>query len=130
MSVNLEQMFSEIQQQGINTGKQISSTATGQFAATTVTGNAAVNGNQTVGGTFTVTGVATLGVTGTANPVNLGSGGPQLISGTLTVPNNPTGVSAPAGSIFINLGATGVTNRAYINTNGATGWTYLGTSGA
>lgn len=148
MSILVEQTLNEIQSAGgINTAKPLVSTSTGTFAAVvattitnngsqTVTGNQVVNGNLTVGGTATVTGAltsvgaGTFGATGTSPAVTVGTGGPQVIAGTLVPPANPTGVSATLGSLFINLGATGVTNRVYINTNGATGWTYLGTSGA
>lgn len=149
MSLLVEQTLNEIQMAGgINTAKPLVSTSTGTFAAIvnngsqTVTGNQVINGNATVGGTLAVTGAVTIqgaltsvglgtfGATGTSPAVTLGAGGPQVISGTLIPPANPTGVSATLGSLFINLGATGVTNRVYINTNGATGWTFLGTSGA
>lgn len=145
---------------GINTAKPLVSTSTGTFAAivnngsatinggltvtgaltvnasATVTGNLAVTGNETVGGALTVTGVATLigapilGATGSAGYTTLGTSGPQLISGTLAPPANPTGITAAKGSIFINLTGTGVTNRLYINIDGATAWTFLATSGA
>lgn len=154
MSMKLEEMFNEIQQQGINTAKNIvtsgnlsvggTMTVTGAQtfagaitvnASATVTGNANITGNVTVGGTLTVTGVATLvgapilGATGTAGYTSLGTGGPVLMSGTLAPPANPTGITAAKGSIFINLTGTGVTNRVYINTDGATAWTFMGTSG-
>lgn len=115
---------------GSITASNIVTSATGTAAGFTVNGALAVTGNATVAGTLGVTGVSTLGVTGTSSPINLGSGGPQLISGTLAPPLNPTGVTAPKGSLFINLTGTGVTNRVYINTDGATAWTFLATSGA
>lgn len=112
-------------------------TATGATinGSATVTGNATITGNETVGGTLTVTGAATIvgattvGVTGTAPALTVGTGGPQVIAGSLVPPANPTGITATVGSLFINIIGTGVTNRMYINTNGATGWTYF-TSGA
>lgn len=130
MTIKAENTLNEIQSAGgYYSAKPIETSATGTFGAVVNSGAQAVAGALTVGGALTVTGISTLGATGTASPVNLGSGGPQLISGTLAPPANPTGITAPKGSIFINLTGTGVTNRAYINTDGATGWTFLGTSG-
>lgn len=137
MAIKLEEMMDEFRYPSqITTDKAITTSAGFSSASLTVTGNSIVNGNATVGGTLTVTGVATLigapilGATGSAGYTTLGASGPQLISGTLAPPANPTGVTAPVGSLFINLTGTGVTNRVYINTNGATGWTFLATSGA
>jgi len=36
--------------------------------------------------------------------------------------------SAPKGTLYINTGATGSTNRLYINTNGSTSWAYIAAS--
>lgn len=142
MTIKIEETLNEIQVAGgIYSAKPIQTTATATFAAQSVTGALSIGGTLAVTGavtlvggltanSLTATGTPTLGSTGTAGYTILGSGGPQIISGTLAPPANPTGVSAPLGSLFINLTATGVTNRVYINTNGATGWTYLSTAGA
>lgn len=140
-SIKVEDTLNEIRQaEGYNsdlpivttstiTASNIVTSATGTAGAFTVNGALTVTGGATVN-SLTATGTPTLGSTGTAGYTALGSGGPQIISGTLAPPLNPTGVSAPLGSLFINLAATGVTNRVYINTDGATAWTYLSTAGA
>lgn len=141
MAIKLEEMMNEfrypsqittdknIVTSGSITASNIVTSATGTSGSFTVNGALTVTGGLTAN-SLTATGTPSLGSTGTAGYTQLGSGGPQLISGTLAPPLNPTGISAPLGSLFINLGATGVTNRMYINTDGATGWTYLATSGA
>lgn len=142
---------------GINTAKSftttsdisaanVTSSATGTFSAV------ANSGAETIGGTLTVTGVSTFGATGQFNG-SIGVTGNATIAGTLAVTGavnfqspfgvgnagikvgslsgntNPTGTTGGIGCLFINSssGATGVTNRIYINTDGATGWTYIQT---
>lgn len=130
MTIKAENTLNEIQSAGgYYSAKPIETSATGTFGAVVNSGAQAVAGALTVGGALTVTGISTLGATGQANYTSFGPGGPRLISGTLAPPANPTGITAPLGTLFINLGATGVTNRVYINTDGATGWTFLATSG-
>ena len=92
----------------------------------------ATSGAMTVGGALTVTGVTTLvgglaGGTVVTSPFGVGSAGIKV--GALAPPINPTGVTGGVGCLFINTTATGVTNRVYINTDGATAWTYI-TTGA
>jgi len=51
-----------------------------------------------------------------------GTGGCQMMSGTLS-PNAV--VTAPKGSLFLRTDGSGVNDRAYINTDGATAWTAI-----
>lgn len=59
-----------------------------------------------------------------AGKLNLVSGGPQVLSGSGS-PN--TSVTAPQGSLYLNTAGSGVGDRAFINTNGATAWTAITT---
>jgi hypothetical protein len=88
----------------------------------------ATSGAMTVGGALTVTGVATFaGGSVLTSPLGVGSAGIKV--GALTPPMNPTGTTGGIGCLFINTTATGVTNRIYVNTDGATAWTFI-TTGA
>ncbi len=51
-------------------------------------------------------------------------GGAKVVCGTGD-PN--ASVTAPKGSLYLNLGGSGVADRAYINTNSATAWTAITT---
>lgn len=135
MSINAENMFNEIQDAGgYYSAKPITTTATGTFATLSNTGAMAVGGALTVAGAATVTGLTTLNggltVTGaTILPAIIGIDTAGVKTGALTGNVNPTGTTGGIGTLFLNTGsgATGVTNRIYINTNGATGWTYVQT---
>ena len=50
---------------------------------------------------------------------------PSLVAGT----GDPT-FSAAKGTLYIKIDATTTTTRLFINTNGSTTWTFVGTSGA
>ncbi len=50
---------------------------------------------------------------------------PYICAGT----GDPT-FTAPKGSLYIKIDATTTTTRLWINTNGATTWTFTGTAGA
>lgn len=107
----------------INTG------GTGALNLGNATGNTAVTGSLTASTTLT----ATLGnITATngdfvastaAKGVVLG-GGAKIVCGTGD-PN--TAVTAPKGSLYLNLSGSGVGDRAYINTDSATAWAAITT---
>ena len=60
-----------------------------------------------------------------ATGVSLGSGGPKLLVGS----GSPSGsVTAPTGSLYLNTAGSTTNDRAYINTNGTTGWTAVTTA--
>ena len=130
MSILLEEMMDEFRYpDSINTAKAITttSTITASNISTLTTGSA---GAFTVNGALTVTAATVLNgsLTATATttlPATVVIGAAGIIVGALSNNINPTGTSAAEGVIFINTTATGPTNRAYINTNGATGWTYM-----
>lgn len=97
---------------GLNTNKD-----------TSLRGALGVSGATTLAGTVTA-----IGATASfASPLVIGSG--QVIVGALNQVAGPTGVSAPTGSIFLSYsGGTGPATRAFINSNGATGWIAITTA--
>jgi hypothetical protein len=112
LAIKLEEMLNEFRYPSqITTDKAISTSS-----------NVTVGGNMTVTGTITSIGSSVL-----TSPVGIGSAGIKV--GALAPPLNPTGTTGGIGCLFINTTATGVTNRVYINTDGATAWTYF-TTGA
>ncbi len=54
-----------------------------------------------------------------------GTSQPYIVAGT----GDPT-FTAPKGNLYIKIDATTTTSRLWINTNGATTWTFTGTAGA
>lgn len=122
MTIKLEEMFSEIQQAGITTDKDITTSGAISAATQTLSGAATFSSAVTVNASLTVTGSSSL-----VSPVGIGNAGIKV--GSLSGNLNPTGTTGGIGCLFINssAGATGVTNRIYINTDGATGWTYIQT---
>lgn len=118
MALKLEEMMNEFRYPSqITTDKAISTSA-----ALTVGGALSVTGAVSMNGGLTATATTTL-------PATTVIGAAGVIVGALTPPANPTGVSASKGTIYINTTGTGVTNRMYVNTDGATAWTYF-TTGA
>lgn len=113
----LEGALPMVQQQGLNTNKN-----------TFLGGTVEVKGVATFDSSMTVSGPITSVATGTfASPLVVGSG--QVIVGALHQIAGPTGVSAPTGSIFLSYsGGTGPATRAFINSNGATGWIAITTA--
>lgn len=125
----------------------VSGNAAGSFASL------AVSGNATVGGTLGVTGAATfsstvatgaltvtgaIGATGaetilnaTATPAG-GTAGAGYKMGTAGIGvffgSGAPSLSAPQGSLYLRTDGTTTNDRAYINTNGTTGWAALTTA--
>lgn len=68
-------------------------------------------------------------VTGIVDAGELSVGNAGIKVGSLSGNLNPTGTTGGIGCLFVNssAGATGVTNRIYINTNGETAWTFIQT---
>lgn len=134
-SISLESDLPIVQQNGLNTNKAtfLGSTLEVVGAVTfddvlTASGGISTPGNITAGGSVTATGPITSGGTGTfASPLVVGAA--RVIVGALNQVAGPTGVSAPTGSIFLSSsGGTGPATRAFINNNGATGWTAITTA--
>lgn len=93
------------------------------------TGAASVDISSTAGG-VTVSAATNLTLTGTTGIVlsgdlSLVAAGPKILSGA----GSPdTVVTAPKGSFYLNTTGSGVADRAFINTDGATAWTAVTTA--
>lgn len=117
MSIKLEEMFNEIQQAGLNTAKNFTTTGTLSSGAQTVTGANTATGIVTgISGTaITAGGVQAFGATSTGTfGIYFGSGAPT--------------VSAAKGSLYLRSDGSSTSTRAYINTDGATTWTAITTA--
>lgn len=120
MSVKLEEMFNEIQQQGINTAKNIVSTGT------------IASGAQTITGDNTATG-AVVAKSGTAVPATAGAiaaGAPITMFSTgikIWVTSDAPTHTATKGDLCINTGGSSSSTRLYVN-NGTTTWIAITTA--
>lgn len=114
----------------INTsGAGVTTIGTGGTGATKIgnaTGNTQVTGSLTTTTTITassgnITATAGSFVASTATDgFQVGTGGPILLAGS----GSPdTAVTAPQGSLYMNITGSGVADRLWVNTNGATAWT-------
>lgn len=134
MSLKIEKYLSEVQYAGgINSDLPIttSSTISASNISTLTTGSAGsfvVNGSLTVTGALTATASpGAITVTGSGG-LTFGLAGPQIIVGAWNTVAGPTGISAPTGSLFLATNGTGPATRAFLNTNGATGWAAVTTA--
>ena len=93
-------------------------TVTGTFGPATSVTTLSATGNITAdSGTAPATGgMAAFLASSTANfGIYVGAGAPSI--------------SAAQGSLYLRTNGTGAADRAYINTNGSTGWTAISTAG-
>lgn len=81
-------------------------------------------GTTTSGTVTSLTGTATTAGGATSPGVAMGTAAVGIYFGS----GAPT-ISAPQGSLYIRTDGSSTITRAYVNTNGTTGWTYL-TAGA
>lgn len=121
MSIKLEEMFNEIQQQGINSAKNVVFTGTVATGAQTVTGANSATG--TVTGKSGTAVPATAGAVAAGVPLSLNSNG-ITIEATTDVPTH----NRPIGSICINLGGNSTSTRLYIATSAAGAWAAITTA--
>lgn len=114
-------MFNEIQQQGINSAKNVVFTGTVATGAQTVTGANSATG--TVTGKSGTAVPATAGAVAAGVPLSLNSNG-ITIEATTDVPTH----NRPIGSICINLGGNSTSTRLYIATSAAGAWAAITTA--
>jgi hypothetical protein len=105
-------------------------TSVGTLTSVSVTGNATAN-NLVSSSMISATGNVRI-LTGLAPPVGGTVGAGLLMSSTTNLgvffgSGAPT-LAAARGSLYINTSATTSTTRLYVNTNGATTWTYVTTA--
>ncbi len=96
---------------GISTDAAATAVSVGTGAAA----KTVIVGSSTAGSSLALRSPATAGVI-----ISNGTQAPGIFVGT----GNPdTVVTAPQGSLFLNVGGSGTGDRLYVNTNGTTGWT-------
>ena len=115
----------------------VSGTVTAGTGITSTTGNIVATAGAVNAGTTMTAGTGITATTGniTATTGNFVAsaagagvvlgGGPKVVAGSGD-PN--TVVTAPQGSLYLNIAGSGVANRAFINTDGATAWTAVTTA--
>ena len=113
MTQLIEDVLPPIQSAGLNTAKAISTTST-----ITTTSTISASGSVTsLSGTATTAGGATtagLAMGTAAVGIYFGSGVPTI--------------SAAQGSLYLRTDGSSTSTRAYVNTNGTTGWTAITTA--
>lgn len=120
MSVKLEEMFNEIQQQGINSAKNVVFTGTVSTGAQTVTGAETITG--------AVTTQSSVAVPTTATAVAVGAGLTMFSTGIkIWVTSDAPTHTATKGDLCINTGGSSSSTRLYIN-NGTTNWVAVTTA--
>lgn len=99
------------------------------FILTSIVSNSAtwesISGGSGTFSSLTVTTgpVSLAGITTLGGTLALSSTGPQVLFGA-----GAPSISAPQGSLYLNTTGNSTSTRAYINTNGTTGWTAITTA--